>query len=160
MKSTKGKPFRILAFFYRSLLVCLVALGLVFIAGTIYGIFFQAVPPENNLQVKVLQEIEKGQTFTGIGRIRVSTADPQPGMVILFVSFLYYPEDKAFAEELALRIRDFRYIIIDYIGSLSTAELNELSEEMLKAELLYRFNSVLRLGQIKTLFFSDFMVVQ
>jgi flagellar basal body-associated protein FliL len=100
-----------------------------------------------------------GQTFTGIGRIRISTADPQPGMVILFVSFVYNPGDKLFSEELVLKIKDFREIITDYIGSFSVEELQKQEEENIKLELLRRFNAVLRLGQIETLYFSDFMVI-
>jgi len=136
-------------------------LGLILIIGTIYGAFFNTRPSNHNpnVQVNAPGEGGQGQNFTGIGRIRASTADPQPGMVILFVSFIYYPEDKAFSEELALRVRDFREIITDYIGSLSIAELHGQDEEALKAELLRRFNAVLRLGQIETLFFSDFMII-
>ena len=154
----------VLSFVYRTLMVCLVSLGLIIIGGTIYGVFFHAVPPGRmpNKPAGALPERGQGQTsaaFTGIGRLRVSTAGPQPGMVILFVSFNFHPEDKAFSEELALRIRDFRSIITDYIGSFSTAELQKQGEEGMKAELLRRFNAVLRLGHIETLYFSDFMIV-
>jgi flagellar basal body-associated protein FliL len=60
---------------------------------------------------------------------------------------------------LALRVRDFRDIITGYIGSLSVAELKGQEEEDIKAELLRRFNAILRLGRIETLFFSDFMIL-
>ena len=122
--------------------------------------FFHDNPPGHE-QIDVLPEIGEigGQTFTGIGRIRISTTDLQPGMVILFVSFIYYPEDKVFSEELVLKIRDFREIIIDYIGSFSVEDLQKQEEESIKLELLRRFNAVLRLGQIETLFFSDFMII-
>jgi len=141
-------------------MVCLIVLGIIIIGGTIYGVLFRTIPPgySSNLQIDALLS-GQGQTFTGIGRIRVSTADPQPGIVILFVSFIYHPEDKAFSEELALRVRDFRGIITDYIGSFSTAELQEQGEEDIKAELLRRFNTILRLGKIEVLYFSDFMIV-
>ena len=158
MKSARDKRFRFLSFVQRSLFFCLLLLGVILIGGTIYGLFFHSVPPRLN-QASVVNDNEKGQTFTGIGRIRISTADPQPGMVILFVSFVYHPDDKDFSEELALRIKDFRHIIVDYIGSFSISELQKLNEEILKTELLYRFNAVLRLGQIETLIFSDFMIV-
>ena len=158
MKSTRDRPLRALPFVYRSLLVCLLALGLAIIAGTVYGVFFRTIPQGNRQRVN-LGENTQGQTFAGIGRLRVSTSDPQPGTVILFVSFVFYPEDKAFSEELALRVRDFRDIITDYIGSFSTIELQRLGEEGMKAELLRRFNSILRLGQIETLYFSDFLIV-
>jgi len=107
----------------------------------------------------VLQNSGEGQTFTGIGQLRVTTADPQPGMVILFVLFTYYPDDKAFSEELALRVRDFRDIITSYISSFSVIDLQKLGEESIKNELLHRFNVILRLGQIETLLFSEYMIV-
>ena len=169
MRSEKNVQFRMLSWLYRILLICLVVLGLVFISGTIYGVFFNVVPSTLNLQANGSLNNEKGQTitaitkneqtFTGIGRIRVSTADPQPGMVILSITFVYYPADKDFSEELALRIGDFRYIVVDFISSFSIKELHELSEETLKAQLLHRFNAVLRLGQIEALFLSDFLII-
>jgi len=143
--------------FYRSLLICLSLLGLIIIGGTFYWLFFHDDLPTHE-EISVLPE-NGGQTFTGIGRIRISTADPQPGMVILFVSFIYYPDDKVFSEELVLKIKDFREIIVDYIGSFSVEELQKQEEENIKHELLRRFNAVLRLGQIDTLFFSDFMII-
>ena len=107
MRSTGIKRFWSLSFVYRSLIVCLIILGLIIAAGTVYGVFSRAVPPGDNLQINVLREGGQGQTFTGIGRLRISTADPQPGTVIIFVSFIYHPEDRAFSEELALRVRNF-----------------------------------------------------
>ena len=150
----------ILSSLYRCLLICLLLLGLIIIGGTIYWVFFHDNPPRHE-QINILPEIGGigGQTFTGIGRIRISTADPQPGMVILFVSFIYYPDDKVFSEELVLKIKDLREIIIDYIGSFSVEELQKQEEENIKHELLRRFNAVLRLGQIETLYFSDFMII-
>ena len=150
----------ILSSLYRSLLICLLLLGLIIIGGTLYWVFFNNNPPGHE-EINVLPEIGeiRGQTFTGIGRIRVSTADPQPGMVILFVSFIYYPDDKVFSEELVLKIRDFREIIVEYIGSFTVEDLQKQEEENIKLELLRRFNAVLRLGQIETLFFSDFTII-
>jgi len=153
----RDRRTRILSSLYRGLLICLLLLGLIIIGGTIYWAFFYEKPPSDE-QINVLPETG-GQTFTGIGRIRIPTADPQPGMVILFVSFIYNPEDKVFSEELVLKIRDFREIIIDYIGSFTVEDLQKQEEENIKLELLRRFNALLRLGQIETLYFSDFMII-
>ncbi len=149
---------RILLFVYWGLIVFLLFLGFCLIGGTIYGVFFHKNPP-NKVQSVAFQKAGEGQTFTGIGTLRVSTTDTQPGMVIIFVSFIYYPDDVAFSEELALRIKDFRQIIIDYFSPFSISELRELDEDNIKIELLLRFNSILRLGQIETLFFGDFMII-
>ena len=154
----KSRDRPILPFVYRALKICLIVLALIIIGGTIYGKFLRVVPPGHKPEKQTLEN-GGGQTFIGIGRIRVSTADPHPGMVILYVSFIYHPDDKAFSEELALRVKDFRDIIIDYIGSYSSAELKKQGEENIKSELLRRINSVLRLGQIDTLYFSDFLII-
>jgi len=149
---------RILLSTYWSLIGLFLLLVLVLIGGTIYGVFFHRRSP-NQVQSTVSKKVGEGQTFTGIGMMRVSTADPQPGIVILFVSFIYYPDDKAFSEELVLRVNDFRQIIIDYFSSYSVSELRGLDEDRIKMELLTRFNSVLRLGQIETLYFGDLMII-
>ena len=161
MKSPGYRRLQALSFVYRILMICLFALGLIIIGGTIYGVFFHTGTPDHkpNKQIDVLRKNGEGQTFTGIGRLRVSTADPQPGMVIIFVSFVYNPDDKAFSEELVLRIGDFRHIIEAYFSSLTTSELQKQGEERIKSELLRRFNTVLKLGQIETIYFSDFMII-
>lgn len=120
--------------------------------------FFQPAPPEN-IRLVIPLTNEGTHIFSGIGRLRIPTTDPQPGMVIIFVVFEYNPEDRPFSEELALRIGDFRNIVREYIGSLSARELRQKSEDTVRTELLRRFNNILRLGRIETLFFSDFIIV-
>ena len=158
MKETVDKRLWVLSFVYRSMLVFLVTLGLAILVGTIYGMFFKTVPQDNKSNEHIAN-LQEGQTFTGIGLLRVPTSDPKPGIVILFVSFSYNPDDKAFSEELVLRIRDFRDIISNYISSFSTVELQKQSEDGIKSELLRRFNTILHLGQINELYLSDFMIV-
>ena len=159
MKSLRDRRSRILFYVYRGLILCIIFLVLILIGGTIFGVFLGSTP-QSSVQIDRLQNKgEQGQTFTGIGPLRVSTADPQPGMVILFVLFTYYPDDKAFSEELALRVKDFRDIIISYIGSFSVIDLQKQGEEFIKTELLHRFNAILRLGQIELLYFTEFMIV-
>ena len=143
---------------YRGLIIFLILLGFVFIGGTIYAVFFDTSVSYNEEETTT-HKAGEGQTFTGIGRIRVPTSDSEPGIVIIFVSFTYHPDDKAFSEELVLRVRDFRQITFDYFSSFSVSELQKLEEDILKQELLRRFNAILRLGQIETLYFSDFMVL-
>jgi flagellar basal body-associated protein FliL len=79
--------------------------------------------------------------------------------LILSIAFPYPPRDQAFSEELASRITDFRAIAGDYFSSLSAESLAGLNEETAKAELLRRYNGVLRLGKIETLYFNDFLIV-
>lgn len=161
MISTGDRPSH-LSFVYRGLLISLLILGIILLAGTLYGLFFRSIPQAHNAQTtgQVSKgQSRQGQTFTGIGQMRVSTTGTPPGTAILFVTFIYNPEDKAFSEELALRVRNFREIIANYLGSFSTTELQKQNEDTIKTELLRRFNAVLRLGKIDELFFSDFLIL-
>ena len=163
---------KILTIVYRGLIVFLIVLAAALIGGTVYGLIFNNILSGHSQdgqykgqtfteqQQHKQQKGQKGQTFTGIGQIRVPTADPQPGMVILFVSFVYYPDDLAFSEELVFRVREFRDIVREYIGSFSVSELEIASEETMKAEILRQFNAILRLGKLDALFFSDFLIVR
>ena len=158
MKLEEQNHSHLFLLIYKGLKICLVFLGGVIVCGTIYGVFLYA-NLKNQSGIITSSNEKEGQTFAGIGRIRISTTDENPGLVILFVSFTYYPADRAFSEELALRVTEFRQIIANYLGSFSVSELHTLSEDTLKAELLRRFNEILRLGQIEALYFSDFMIM-
>ena len=170
MRYVRNRPGKILSFIYKVLLGALAVLILTIIGGLLYRVFFYS-PPAKNLQNAAQRPAapqrpaeaprinSRGQAFTGIGQMRVPTKDVQPEMVIILVSFVYYPEDRAFSEELTLRIRDFRGIIEKYIASYSAAELQKMGEDKIKAELLHRFNGILRLGKIETLYFSEFMIL-
>jgi flagellar basal body-associated protein FliL len=98
--------------------------------------------------------------FTGIGRLRIPAGGSFRITVVLSVVFPYPAEDRPFTEELTGKIPLFRRILRDYFGSLPPEELNPLNEEKIKAELLERFNSELRLGSIGVLFFNEFMILE
>ena len=121
--------------------------------------FFHTAPVENQFEFAPVLITGSERIFGGLGRLRIPTTDNPPGIVIIFVSFEYNPDDRAFTEELALRIGEFRNVIREYIGSFSVAELQQLSEDAVRLELLRRFNAILRLGRIEVLFFNDFMIV-
>ncbi|MCL2128839.1 MAG: flagellar basal body-associated FliL family protein [Treponema sp.] len=148
---------------YRGLLICLMAMGLIIIGGTLYAVIFRPASGKA-APMEAAPNAGDGAPFTGIGPLRVAVkpdakADTPTGTVIVFAIFTYYPEDKAFSEELALRVKDFREIIINYVGGFSADELQKQGEENLKAEILRRFNSILRLGKIDALIFNEFMII-
>ena len=158
-----------LVIIYQVLLALILILCLIFLAGTGYALFFQGngaprfsgtqgIPGNDGVQ-EVTETGEPGtHTFTGIGRLRLSTAEPQSAMVIVTITFPYSPEDRAFSEELAVRVRNFRAITEDYFQSTNAKDLRNKSEAQVKADLLERFNRQLRLGKIQTLYFNDFMI--
>ncbi|MDR0313339.1 MAG: flagellar basal body protein FliL [Treponema sp.] len=156
---------------YRILLVLLLLLVGIFLGGTVYAFFFRgegraSVPPSSPSAAPA-NPTGGESIFTGIGRLRLSTADQDednpteaaPVMVIITITFPYMPQDRAFSEELAARVRDFRTLTESYFLSIKTDELRNMREEQVKADLLERFNSVLRLGKIYTLYFGDFMLL-
>jgi len=98
--------------------------------------------------------------FSGIGRLRIPLAGEPPAAIILSISFPYSADDRPFAEELASRIGDFRSIAVEYFASLPREKAVKLDEEAAKAVILGRYNGVLRLGKIKTLYFGDLMIVE
>ena len=137
-------------------------LALIFLAGTVYGLYLR----RNFSPVKVSagENPAPGNSgenvFTGIGRIRTFSAGEEPLTIVFSITFPYAPGDLAFSEELASRAKDLRQIAEDYFSSFSPEEIKNRDEEAMKRELLNRYNSTLRLGIIKTLFFKDFMIIE
>jgi flagellar basal body-associated protein FliL len=79
--------------------------------------------------------------------------------VILQAVFPYYPGDRPFSEELVARIRELRNASSAYFADLTVEELAGKSEADVKAELLSRYNAILRLGQIEVLYFNEYMLI-
>ena len=144
----------VLNIIYRVLLGVFLCLAVFFLAGTIYSFLSRnegAVP-------SVFSDTADPRIFTGIGRLRLEANDE--ATVIISITFPYIPEDLAFSEELATRVNDFRTIAREYFSAYSAEELRLMNEEIIKNEMLNRFNSVLRLGKIEILYFNDFLVIE
>jgi flagellar basal body-associated protein FliL len=141
---------------------------LVILGGTLYALVFRpkAAPPASSPASLAAPEagISDASIFTGLGRLRCPTADSKaganPGMVILQAVFPYYPGDRAFSEELVSRIRDFRETSAAYFAALTPEELGNKSDGEIKTELLARYNALLRLGRIETLYFNEYMIIE
>ena len=83
-----------------------------------------------------------------------------PGTVILSIAFPYNSGDRPFAGELAARVPDFRRAATEYFGSLDGGALENIDEDAARAEILRRYNALLRLGKIETLYFYDLMMIE
>ena len=139
----------------------LILLALAILTGTIYALVSppkQTSPGNSPGPDPALQG--GGNTFTGIGRIRTSTAGDTPAAVIITIAFPYNPEDKTFSEELASKVAKFRSETNQYFNSLTPDELRMISDDDLRKDLLALFNAQLRLGSIETLYIHDYMVVE
>jgi len=94
--------------------------------------------------------------FTGIGRLRVPLAGEPPATVVLSLGFPYPANDLFFAEELASHVGNFRSIAFDYFASIPRGEIDE---NRARSKILERYNALLRLGRIETLYFADLVVL-
>jgi len=95
--------------------------------------------------------------FSGLGRLRIPLSNSST--LILSIAFPYPANDAAFTEELAAKIGEFRSLAAGYFSALPADKIAALDEEAAKQEILARYNAVLRLGRIRTIYFSDMMVI-
>jgi flagellar basal body-associated protein FliL len=158
-----GKPLIV----YRSIMVILLAIVAVLITGSLYAL----IRPSNSEPLFRLGGQDGGKekqnaatddaisVFSGIGRLRIPLAVQPAATVILSISFPYPAADRLFAEELASHIGEFRSIATAYFSSLSGEKAVNPDEEAAKTEILRRYNAILRLGRIETLYFGDLMIV-
>jgi flagellar basal body-associated protein FliL len=160
---------------YRIIVAVILALVVVLIAGSLYAVFrspdsgplFQigsgAGGPVSGGAGNAGRGAADGaanvSVFNGIGRLRIPAAGQPPATIILSIAFPYPSQDRAFTEELASRIGEFRSIAGDYFSSLPEEQLVSLDEDAAKAEILRRYNALLRLGTIDALYFNDLMIV-
>jgi flagellar basal body-associated protein FliL len=106
-----------------------------------------------------------------MGRVRVRLAPParQGGAtgassggeatVVIAINFPYDDADRVFLEELSLNVGKFRSATLDYFGALPSDSPLLSDETSLKKALLNRYNRMLRLGKIETLYFSEYVII-
>jgi len=153
MKHVEKRPPQAIELLYRALLVIVAALVLVLIAGTIYGLTKRGKTPG---QSALTGPVSEG-VFSGLGTMRIPTADPEPETLLISIAFPYNKDDGPFSEELASRLSSFKTATTDYLGAFTADELSALDMDTVNRELLTRYNSVLRLGQIKELYILEYM---
>jgi flagellar basal body-associated protein FliL len=165
---------------YRIFVVLVLALILILAAGSLYALFRSpnsrplfrigsttgkaagglAARRQGQISDTAAMSAALANVFSGIGRLRIPLAGEPAAALILSISFPYSAEDRPFAEELASRIGDFRSITVEYFASLPREKAVNLDEEAAKAGILGRYNAILRLGRIETLYFGDLMIVE
>lgn len=138
---------------YRIVLPIFLVLVAGLVLGTLYGLM------QISARNQAVQAVEANY-FTGLGHIRAQTADPTPATVVVGIVFPYDKQDLAFTEELSSHIAQFKELATAYFSSQSAGNLKNLGEEVVKMELLSRFNKLLRLGSIKMLYFNDYLIIE
>jgi len=139
---------------YRVLLIIAALLVLIIIIGTIVGLVNKGRKSE--IKNSESPEVSEGM-FSGLGTMRISTADAEPETLVISIAFPYNKNDKAFSEELASRLSSFKTATAEYLGAKTAEELSTLNTDTVSNELLSRYNSVLRLGKIKQLYILEYM---
>jgi len=167
MKQEVTPPKKRFSVLYRVFLAIIGALVLLLVAGRLYAAIRQ---PDSAPLFRIgcsrgggaaaVQGSAEETTavFTGIGRLRIPVESTNT-IIVLTISFPYPANDRPFAEELASRLGEFRSIAIGYFSSLPAEKVSRPDEEAAKAEILKRYNALLRLGKIQTLWFTDFTVL-
>ena len=156
---------------YRILKAIALMVALALVGGTIYGLFIRpslasppgtAQPSPSSPQRPPFpqSDADLDSVFSGIGTIRAITAGDEGATVVLSIAFPYNSRDVVFSEELASHIADFRAIAQGYFRSHTLQGLKLKDEQAIKEELLLRYNQVLRLGSIRALYFSDYMIIE
>jgi flagellar basal body-associated protein FliL len=159
-RPSRPAPARILILLSRVLTVLALALVLVIAAGTFYALVFRPPGAPPPVSAPGPAPSPDASVFTGLGRLRCPTADPDPALVILQASFPWFPGDRPFSEELVSRLRELRSLTAAYFAALKAEDLHRKGEAQVKAELLERYNALLRLGKIETLYFNEYMVLE
>ena len=155
MKRVEERPPQTALIVYRVLIVIAATLALIILIGTIYGLAKRrqpgaGAPPDASTAVEE-------SIFTSLGKMRIPTAGSDSETIIISIAFPYNKNDRPFSEELASRISWFKTSVNDYFGVLTAEEFDALDVDITKTELLNRFNSELRLGQIRELYIDDFI---
>jgi flagellar basal body-associated protein FliL len=175
MKHGNASPSPGLLIVYRGIVILLLALVVMLIGGSLYAIVrpsgsgplfrigadAKRTEGEDNGLVTGLTTSE----FSGIGRLRIpinddASSEQTVAAVVLSISFPYPADDRPFTEELISRTGEFRSIAERYFFFFFLEKIMNLDEEFAKNEILRESNALLRLGQIETLYFSDFMPIQ
>jgi flagellar basal body-associated protein FliL len=169
---------RLLLFTYRVIVALILGLLVILVAGSVFA-FFRSPNSGPLFRIGGNDNINQGgnrrntgdvsgndtvNIFSDIGRLRIPVAgwqseEQHAAVVILSINFPYPVNDGPFSEELASCTAEFRSIAVRYFSSLSPDKLINLDEGLAKAEILRQYNTLLRLGKIETLYFSDFVVV-
>ncbi|MDR2097626.1 MAG: flagellar basal body protein FliL [Spirochaetaceae bacterium] len=167
VRSKKHKPRPAPELFLLGILIALLA---AIALGTAWALFVRPVPasisgrkaPDTAAPTADGGESKPGQRiFMGMGRLRVRLAGPAGGnaAVVITIVFPYDDTDRAFVEELSLNVNKFRSLTVDYFEAIRADSPVLTDEQALKQNLLSRYNSLLRLGKIETLYFSEFMII-
>ena len=98
--------------------------------------------------------------FGDIGILRAATADKKIVTIVVQPYLSYSPTDVPFQEELVQKTRPIRAYILNWFHSKTIKDIDKLGESNVKAALLDGVNSMLVLGKVSAIYFSEYMVIE
>lgn len=118
---------------------------------------------------------ESVDAFTGIGRLRMfaksaagdgsgsrasSDGEDVVSVIVITPWFSYPAGNRALFEELSQKIMHIRSIFTDYFLSMTLDEIKAKGELRIKDELLEEINDSLVMGQIRAVYFSEYLFIE
>ena len=95
--------------------------------------------------------------FSGISRLRVATKDGVS--VVVFPWLSYTKDDSQFYEELSQKTQRLKDIVTQYFSEHTKSELLSTGENAIKQTLCTQMNQTLSLNKIKTVYFSEYIIL-
>jgi len=146
----------------RTLLYVAAALVLIIVSGTIAYMVAKKVSraPATEKTAEEYKNVAKPLAYFEMKPFSINTSDiEEPHFVKISLSLGYEAGKTDLQTELNARRAQLRDIIISIIGSKKYTDLNTQDKRnQLKEEIIRRINDVLRNGEIKAVFFTEFVL--
>jgi len=103
---------------------------------------------------------DAGQALFGdLGRLRAKTSGSKPAVIVVAPYISYPAADIAFREELVQKKRLLKKVLLEWFASRTADEIDSIGEAGVKTALIDAMNAQLVMGKIRTLYFSDFTLL-
>jgi flagellar basal body-associated protein FliL len=98
--------------------------------------------------------------YSGLGSMRLRSADRKPALVSLTVVLSIPANDKILLEEIISKSRELKKVCREAVSSKKAADLAPSYEGALKAELRDKLNAKLSLGRIIEVYFPEYQLIE
>ena len=146
----------------RTLLYVAAALVLIIVSGTIAYMVAKRVSkaPATEKTAEEYKDIAKPLASFDLKSFSINTSDIEEKHFVKVNIFLGYDEGRQdIQSELNSRKEQLRDIVISIIGSKKYSDLNTQDKiEQLKEEIKRKINNIMRVGKIKAVYFTEFVL--
>ena len=140
------------------LLILIILGGTVFAAIKKYGGYKTAVQEEASLTEGYTPQKDYA-LYGDLGQLRAVTADTPPVTVVLTPFLEYTASDTAFQEELVTKKDVLKKSFLEWIAFQSAYRLSSEQPQDIKHALMEYINKELVLGQVRNIYFEEFVVL-